>query len=109
MDKAGDARVSRSVATSNGATQVTEDWTLAAGSAHAALHVKYTRLPANHGSGSVNFYNPADPKTYQIFRSDQSPTSPAMSPPHRRTGCWNFPIRQAAENSQPCLTARKSR
>jgi hypothetical protein len=71
MDKAGDARVSRSVATSNGATQVTEDWTLAAGSAHAALHVKYTRLPANHGSGSVNFYNPADPKAYQIFRSDQ--------------------------------------
>jgi hypothetical protein len=71
LDKASDAKVSRSIATSNGATLVTEDWTLAAGSAHAALHVKYTRLPANHGSGSVNFYNPADPKAYQIFRTDQ--------------------------------------
>jgi hypothetical protein len=71
MDKASDAKVVRNLATANGTTLVTEDWTLSAGAAHAALHVKYARLPANHGTGSTNFYNPADPKSFQIFRTDQ--------------------------------------
>jgi len=72
LSPASAAKVSRSIATNNGATIVTEDWDLSgAGGAHAALHVKYTRLPANKGAGSANFYNPADPKAVQIFRTEQ--------------------------------------
>jgi hypothetical protein len=67
------AKVSRSEATANGTTVVTEDWDLsAAGGEHASLHVKYTRQPANLGGGPVNFYNPADPKAFEIYRSQQA-------------------------------------
>jgi hypothetical protein len=72
LSPASSAKVTRSIATANGATIVTEDWDLVgAGGARAALHVKYTRLPANKGAGSANFYNPADPKAVQIFRTEQ--------------------------------------
>ncbi|HWY60437.1 MAG TPA: hypothetical protein VNW15_00910 [Rhizomicrobium sp.] len=72
LSQASGAKVTRTIATANGATMVTEDWDLSgAGGAHAALHVKYTRLPANKGAGSANFYNPADPKAVQIFRTEQ--------------------------------------
>jgi hypothetical protein len=73
MDKAASAKVSRSIATANGVTLVTEDWDLAAANGeHASLHVKYTRLPANHAVGSTNFYNPADGKSVQIFKTEQA-------------------------------------
>jgi hypothetical protein len=73
MDKASTAKVSRSIATANGATQVTEDWDFAAANGeHASLHVKYTRAPANLGGGAANFYNPADPSAVQIFKTQQT-------------------------------------
>jgi hypothetical protein len=66
------AKITRTQATSNGITTVTEDWDLAAGNGeHAGLHVKYTRQPANRGGGAVNFYNPADPKSFEIYRTEQ--------------------------------------
>ena len=74
LDRASAAKAARSTATTNGATLVTEDWDLtAANGEHAAMHVKYTRAPANIAGGAANFYNPADPaKSFQIFRSQQA-------------------------------------
>ncbi len=72
LDQASGVKVTRNIANVNGAKTVTEDWELAtAGGALASLHVKYTSMPANRGGGSTNFYNPADPAKYQIFRTDQ--------------------------------------
>ena len=71
--QASTAKVTRSQATTNGATVVTEDWELAAANGeHASLHVKYARAPANRGGGPVNFYNPADPKSVEIYKSEQT-------------------------------------
>ena len=71
--QAGTSKVTRTQATANGATVVTEDWDLAAANGeHASLHVKYTRAPAARGGGPVNFYNPADPKAFEIYRSEQT-------------------------------------
>ena len=71
--QASTAKVTRTQATANGATLVTEDWDLAtANGEHASLHVKYTRAPANRGGGPANFYNPADPKSVEIYKSEQT-------------------------------------
>jgi hypothetical protein len=46
--KASRVSASRSIASSNGSTSVTEDWSLAAASGESAtLHIKYVRGPAN--------------------------------------------------------------
>jgi hypothetical protein len=73
MDKASDAKVTRTAANANGISLVVEDWDLAgANGAHASLHIEYNSGPANKGGGAANFYNPADPKTYQIFKTEQA-------------------------------------
>lgn len=73
MEKASDAKVTRTAASAGGVTLMVEDWDLAAaGGAHAALHVQYTGAPANKAGGAVNFYNPADPAKLQIFKTEQA-------------------------------------
>ena len=52
---------------------VTEDWDFAATAGeHLQLHVKYARGPANKAAGQTNFYDPADPAKYQIFKTEQA-------------------------------------
>jgi hypothetical protein len=71
--KATSAAVTRDVSAHNGAVMVTEDWDFAAGSGELIhMHVKYVRGPANKAVGQANFYNPADPAKYQIFRTEQA-------------------------------------
>ena len=93
----------RSIATANGVTTVTEDWDLTgAGGEHARLHVKYVRGPANRAASDVRFVNPANPGAVRHGATpSRKPTSPATSPPRRRTGCRNSRSRRAAASSPP--------
>ena len=75
--QASSAKAVRSQATINGATEVTEDWDFAgANGEHASLHIQYASLPVNRAGGPVAFYDPADPKRVQIFRSEQTTDVP---------------------------------
>jgi hypothetical protein len=70
--KASRASASRSIATANGNTTVTEDWALTgAGGESATLHVKYVRGPANRAASEVRFYNPANPAQLLVARTEQ--------------------------------------
>ena len=73
MDKASDAKVTRTVSAASGVDLVSEDWDItAANNAHATLHVEYISAPANKSATAVNFYNPANPAMMQIFRTEQA-------------------------------------
>ena len=70
--KATKVSASRAIATSDGKTQVTEDWDLTgAGGEHAQMHVKYVRGPANHAGSDVRFYNPANPAQIVVMHGEQ--------------------------------------
>jgi len=73
LDKASDAKVTRTTATAGSVSLVMEDWDLASASgAHATMHVEYNSGPANKGGGAVNFYDPAHPTGFQIFKTEQA-------------------------------------
>jgi hypothetical protein len=70
--KANRVSASRSIASSNGSTSVTEDWSLAGpGGESATLHIKYVRGPANRAASEVRFYNPANPAQVMVARTEQ--------------------------------------
>lgn len=70
--KATKAATSRTIATTNGNTIVTEDWDLTgAGGEHAKLHVKYQRGPAARAAADVRFINPANPAEFVIAHTEQ--------------------------------------
>jgi hypothetical protein len=70
--KATRVSASRNIATSNGSTTVTEDWSLTgAGGESATLHVKYVRGPANRAASEVRFFNPANPAQMMVARTEQ--------------------------------------
>ncbi len=70
--KATRSAASRSIATTNGSTTVTEDWALTGASGESAtLHIKYARGPANRGVSEVRFYNPANPAQLVVARTEQ--------------------------------------
>ena len=73
--KASIANMTRTANAVGGTVMVTEDWDFAAASGeHLQLHVKYTRGAANKPAapGQTNFYNPADPAKFQIFKTEQA-------------------------------------
>ncbi len=70
--KATRSAASRSIATANGSTTVTEDWSLTGtGGESATLHVKYVRGPANRAASEVRFYNPTNPAQLVVARTEQ--------------------------------------
>ena len=70
--KATRVSTARSIATTNGATTVTEDWDLSgAGGEHARLHVKYVRGTANRAAADVRFVNPANPAEIMTAHTEQ--------------------------------------
>ena len=72
LERANATSVQRSVGSSNAATIVEENWQFAAaGGEHLQIHVKYQRGPITKGGGEVKFFDPADPRKYQIFKTEQ--------------------------------------
>ncbi len=70
--KATRVSAARNIATTNGATTVTEDWDLTgAGGEHARLHVKYVRGPAGRNAADVRFVNPANPAEFMTAHTEQ--------------------------------------
>ncbi len=67
---AADAKVSRSFATADGATQGEENWEFVApGGERFGTHIKYERGPARKNPiQEVKFFNPANPTSYQVFK-----------------------------------------
>jgi len=69
---ASTAKMARSLTASGAAVLVDEDWDFAAASGeHMQVHVKYERAAANKGGGEAKFFNPSDPRKYQIFETEQ--------------------------------------
>jgi hypothetical protein len=70
--KATRVATSRTIATTDGKTTVSEDWDLTGdGGEHARLHVKYVRGPANRAAADVRFFNPANPAQFVTAHTEQ--------------------------------------
>jgi hypothetical protein len=70
--KAAKVAATRTIATTDGKTIVTEDWDLASTDGeHARLHVKYVRAPAARASADVRFLNPANPAESVMVHTEQ--------------------------------------
>lgn len=69
---AGTASMQRSITTASPAITNDENWQFsAAGGEHFNVHVKYQRGNPAKGGGDVRFFDPADPRKFQIFRTEQ--------------------------------------
>ncbi len=72
FSRASNATMQRVSTTSGGSSVETEDWNFSApGGEHLQVHVKYQRGALTKGGGEVKFYDPVDPRKYQIFKTEQ--------------------------------------
>lgn len=69
---AGASSMQRSVTSSGAAIVNDENWQFTAPAGeHLNVHVKYQRGTPVKGGGDVKFFDPADPRKFQIFRTEQ--------------------------------------
>ena len=69
---AGTTSMQRSVTSSGPAIINDENWQFSAPvGEHLNVHVKYQRGTPAKGGGDVRFFDPADPRKFQIFRTEQ--------------------------------------
>lgn len=69
---AGTASMQRSITATGPAILDDENWQFsAAGGEHTNVHVKYQRGNPVKGGGDARFFDPADPRKFQIFRTEQ--------------------------------------
>lgn len=69
---AGASSMQRSVMSSGAAIVNDEAWQFTAPTGeHLNVHVKYQRGTPVKGGGDVKFFDPADPRKFQIFRTEQ--------------------------------------
>ncbi len=72
FSRASNASLQRGSASSGGPSVETEDWNFSTPTGeHLQIHVKYQRGPLTRGGGEVKFYDPADPRKYEIFKTEQ--------------------------------------
>ncbi len=66
-------RMERSLAAGSGKdTLMEENWEFASASGERLeVRLKYERAPARKGGGTVKFFSPTDPSSYQIFKTEQ--------------------------------------
>jgi hypothetical protein len=70
--RAGTSSMQRSITAAGPAIVNDENWQFTAPTGeHLNVHVKYQRGTPVKGGGDVRFFDPADPRKFQIFRTEQ--------------------------------------